>query len=112
MIRKRAGIPPVTESCIALRDRYRNERRIEMAVEEQRFYDVRRWLIGPQAYVAAYKVDVVYKMDPVTHITATVPTIKPMLHNVYHWEDYSYFMPILRAEMNKNTKLVQNPGYN
>lgn len=112
MIRTRAGMPHVTESGIALRDRYRNERRIEMAVEEQRFYDVRRWLIGPQSYVAAYKVDVVYKMDPVTRVTATVPTIKPMVHNAYKWEDYSYLMPILRAEMNKNPNLVQNPGYN
>ena len=111
MIRKRAGMPDVTESGIALRDHYRNERRIEMAVEEQRFYDVRRWLIGRQAYVAAYKVDVVYKMDPVTHVTATVPTITPMVHNTYAWEDYSYFLPISRSEMNKNSLLIQNPGY-
>ena len=112
MIRRRAGMPPVTESGIALRDRYRNERRIELAVEEHRFYDVRRWLIGPQSYVAAYKVDVVYKMDPVTHVTATTPTITPMVHNTYKWENYSYFMPILRTEMNKNPELIQNPGYN
>jgi starch-binding outer membrane protein, SusD/RagB family len=111
MIRKRAGMPPVTESGIALRDRYRNERRIEMAVEEQRFYDVRRWLIGPQSYVAAYRADVVYKMDPVTHITATIPTITPKVHNSYAWIDKAYFLPILRTEMNKNPKLIQNPGY-
>jgi len=112
MIRKRAGMPDVTESGIALRDRYRNERRIELAVEEHRFYDVRRWLIGPQAYVAAYKADVVYKMDPVTHVTATVPTIKRMAHSAYAWKDYSYFLPILRVELNKNSKLIQNPDYN
>jgi starch-binding outer membrane protein, SusD/RagB family len=111
MIRKRAGMPDVTESGIALRDRYRNERRIEMAIEEQRFYDIRRWLIGPQAYVAAYRVDVVYKMDPVTHVTATVPTITPAVHNAYAWLDKSYFLPILRTELNKNPKLIQNPGY-
>jgi hypothetical protein len=111
MIRKRAGMPDITDSGIALRDRYRNERRVEMAVEEQRFYDVRRWLIGPQAYVAAYKVNVVYKMDPVTHVTATVPTITPAVHNSYAWIDKAYFLPILRTEMNKNSKLIQNPGY-
>lgn len=111
MIRKRAGMPNVTESGITLRDRYRNERRIELAVEEHRFYDVRRWLIGPQAYVAAYKVNVVYKMDPVTKVTATVPTITPAVHNTYAWLDKAYFLPISRSEMNKNTKLIQNPGY-
>lgn len=111
MIRRRAGMPPVTESGIALRDRYRNERRIEMAAEDHRFFDVRRWVIGPQAYVAAYKVDVVYKMDPVTRVTATVPTIKPLVHNNYAWLDKAYFLPIFRAEMNRNTALIQNPGY-
>ncbi len=111
MVRKRAGMPDFTESGIALRDRYRNERRIELAVEEHRFYDVRRWLIGPQSYVAAYKVNVVYKMDPVTKVTATVPTITPAVHNTYAWLDKAYFLPISRSEMNKNTKLIQNPGY-
>jgi starch-binding outer membrane protein, SusD/RagB family len=111
MIRKRAGMPDVTESGTALRDRYQNERRIEMAIEEQRFYDVRRWVIGPKAYKAAYRVDVRYKMDPVTHITATIPTITPATHNAYAWIDKAYFLPILRTEMNKNPKLIQNPGY-
>jgi starch-binding outer membrane protein, SusD/RagB family len=111
MIRKRAGMPDFTETGIALRDRYRNERRIELAVEEHRFYDIRRWLIGPQSYVAAYKVNVVYPMDPVTHVTATVPTITPAVHVSYAWIDKAYFLPILRTEMNKNSKLIQNPGY-
>ncbi len=111
MVRTRAGMPPVTESGTALRDRYRNERRIELAAEDHRFFDVRRWVIGPQAYVAAYKVDVVYKMDPVTRVTATVPTIKPLVHNNYAWLDKAYFLPIFRAEMNRNTALIQNPGY-
>ena len=111
MIRTRAGMPPVTESGIALRDRYRNERRIELAVEDHRFFDVRRWVIGPQAYVASYKVDVVYKMDPVTRVTATVPTIKPLVHNNYAWLDKAYFLPIFRSEINRNPALIQNPGY-
>ncbi len=111
MIRKRAGMPDITDSGVELRDRLRNERRIEMVVEEQRFYDVRRWLIGPKAYEAAYKVDIVYKMDPVTHITSTTPTITPMVHQKYNWINKAYFLPILRTEMNKNNLLIQNPDY-
>src|SRR5206468_10892965 len=34
----------------SLRDEYRNERRIEMAFEEQRFFDVRRWMIAPTVF--------------------------------------------------------------
>ncbi|MBA2762360.1 MAG: RagB/SusD family nutrient uptake outer membrane protein, partial [Segetibacter sp.] len=46
-IRFRAGMPALTESGDALRRRYRNERRIEMAYEEQRYHDARRWMIAP-----------------------------------------------------------------
>src|SRR2546430_1427910 len=46
-LRHRAGMPDLT-AAPGLRDEYRNERRIEMAFEEQRFFDVRRWMIAPQ----------------------------------------------------------------
>ena len=41
-------MPPVTEIRDALRQPLPNERRIEMALEEQRFFDARRWMIAPQ----------------------------------------------------------------
>src|SRR5207237_8654648 len=47
-IRHRAGMPDLT-AAPGLRDEYRNERRIEMTFEEQRFFDVRRRMIAPQA---------------------------------------------------------------
>jgi hypothetical protein len=40
-------MPAVTESGDALRQRIRNERRIELAYEEHRYTDARRWLIAP-----------------------------------------------------------------
>jgi len=111
MVRKRAGMPDVTESGIALRDHYRNERRIELANESKRFYDVRRWLIAPQVYgEGAYKVLIVYELLP-DHTTATIPTITPVLHDPWAWIDKAYFFPIFRDEMNKNDKLIQNPDY-
>jgi len=111
MIRKRAGMPDITESGKALKERYRNERRIELAFERHRFFDVRRWLIGPEAYTpGSIKVDVVYKLQP-DKTTATVPTITPAVHYAYSWNDKAYFLPILRSEMNRNSALIQNPGY-
>lgn len=46
-IRKRAGMPPLPSGLNKeeFEKRYRNERRIELAFEEHRFYDVRRWKI-------------------------------------------------------------------
>jgi len=110
MVRKRAGLPGLTESGNDLRERYRNERRIELAFEEHRFYDVRRWLIGPKAYVNALASNVIYKLNP-DKTTATTPTVTHTVYETYSWNNKAYFLPILRDEMNKNNKLIQNPGY-
>ena len=50
MLRARAGMPDITDTGDALKERYRNERRIEMAFEQSRYFDVRRWLIGADVY--------------------------------------------------------------
>lgn len=110
MIRKRAGTPDITESGAALRDRHRHERRIEMAFEGNRFYDVRRWVLGPEGYVDLTGVDIRYKLNPDKTI-ATVPTIHPIMVQTRSWLDKAYFFPIMRNEMNKNNLLIQNPGY-
>lgn len=47
-VRDRANMPvlPAGLSQSQMRDRIRNERRIELAYEEHRYFDVRRWLIA------------------------------------------------------------------
>lgn len=49
-IRERAGMPllPIGLSAEDFQVRYRNERRVELAFEEHRFFDVRRWKILDQ----------------------------------------------------------------
>ncbi|MBL7736865.1 MAG: RagB/SusD family nutrient uptake outer membrane protein [Chitinophagaceae bacterium] len=111
MVRTRAGQPPVTESGTALRDRYRHERRIEMSLEDHRFYDVRRWVIGPEVYHPIHGVNIVYKLQP-DHTTATAPTITPFVVGDRKWVKASYYFPIPRTEMEKNDLLAQNPDYN
>lgn len=46
-VRKRAGMPdfPTGMTQEAFEKKYRNERRVELAFEEHRFFDVRRWKI-------------------------------------------------------------------
>lgn len=111
MIRKRAGMPDITESGADLRTRYRNERRIELAFEGHRFFDVRRWLIGQEAYHPLNGVTVLYKLNP-DKTTATIPTITPVQIQLGTWDNKAYFFPISRGEMNKSNLLVQNPKYN
>jgi len=109
-VRRRAGLPGLTESGDALRTRYRNERRIELAFEDHRFYDVRRWVIGPEALDVTTVADIVYKLNA-DHTTATVPTITHKVFETHTWQNKAYFLPILRNEMNKNDLLKQNPDY-
>jgi starch-binding outer membrane protein, SusD/RagB family len=122
-IRFRAGMPAITESGDALRQRYRNERRIEMVFEEQRYHDARRWMIAPttlgrkasiivvKGTLKAGKSVPIYKYDPANYdYTYTVGKIDPGKEN-RNWDDKIYFLPIHRDEMNRNNKLVQNPGY-
>jgi hypothetical protein len=123
MIRTRAGQPNLSSSLTgdALRQAYRQERRIELAFEDHRFWDVRRWLIGEVAYKQTSAVDVRYnttetavqsyrKADGTTY-GAPIYAKKDTPGDARAWDKKCYFFPIMRDEMNKNTKLVQNPGH-
>ena len=122
-IRFRSGMPAVTESGNALRDRYRNERRIEMAFEEQRYHDARRWMIAGSTLgnkvqiinvigtLKPGKTVTLYKYDPTSYdYQYKVVPMDPGKEN-RAWGDKMYFLPIHRDEMNRNKNLVQNPGY-
>lgn len=122
-IRFRAGMPAITASGQALRDEYRNERRIEMAYEEQRYHDARRWMIAPTTLGRTVQIIVIEgKLKP--NATAPSPyrhdenlytyTYTPEADNTVEnrkWVDKMYFLPISRDEVNKNSALKQNPGY-
>jgi hypothetical protein len=120
-IRTRAGQPDINVSGDALREAYRHERRIELAFEDHRFWDVRRWIIGPAAYHQTHAVDVKYVTDQaITSYRQPDGSTwgAPIYSNIPNpggdqraWDDKCYFFPIMRDEMGKNPQLVQNPGY-
>jgi len=123
-IRFRAGMPALTESGDALRQRYRNERRVEMVYEEQRYHDARRWMIAPTTLGRKLIFITVtgtlkpgqtapspYKHDETIYNYTYTPAIDNGIEN-RQWLDKMYFLPISLTEVNKNLKLIQNPGYN
>ncbi|MFD2582820.1 RagB/SusD family nutrient uptake outer membrane protein [Pedobacter vanadiisoli] len=123
-IRFRAGMPAVTATDQdGLRQMYRHERRIEMAYEEQRYHDTRRWLIANETLgrkVTYIKVTGKFKagktMSAPYHYDPTVYdyTYSPVEENAQEnrsWNDKLYFRPFSRDEVNKNNLLEQNPGY-
>ena len=111
-IRRRAGMPDLAAGP-GLRDEYRNERRVEMAFEEQRFFDVRRWMIAPQALSTnAGGINIFLEGTSRTD-RATWKNYRYETRKIQDraWNDKMYFMPIHRDELNRNSLLTQNPGY-
>jgi starch-binding outer membrane protein, SusD/RagB family len=121
-IRFRVGQPAVTATGDALRQAYRNERRIEMAYEEQRYHDARRWMIAKETLgrkanlinitgtFKSGKTLSTYRYDPefYNYVYKVLP-IDPGKEN-RTWLDKMYFVPIHRDEINRNGNLIQNPG--
>ena len=52
-IRRRAGIAELDAAGLTI-DRLRNERRVELAFEDKRFWDMRRWRIGTELFKNTY----------------------------------------------------------
>lgn len=122
-LRFRVGMPEITDTGAALRDRLRNERRVELVYEEHRYHDARRWLIAPETLgrgIKSMNIEAVLKPGQTPNVPYRFD--KSKYNYVYkvedntsnetrRWVDKMYYRPIPRDEMNKNDKLVQNPGY-
>ena len=115
-IRVRAGIPTIDEAwkkanhpekantAEGLREIVRRERQIEFYLENQRFWDLRRWkdagILGEKVWGMNIEGD--------TDETFFVPT---ELQNIRTFKQAQYLMPIPMTETNKVPHIVQNPGY-
>jgi hypothetical protein len=67
-LRRRVSMPAVATSITpeAFRDLIRNERRVELAFEDHRLWDVRRWMIAPETLSAPISgVNIKQTKDPV-----------------------------------------------
>jgi hypothetical protein len=122
-IRFRGGMPAITDTGDALRQRLRNERRIELVYEEHRYHDARRWMIAPTTVGRGIKaINVTTKLK--AGATARKPyrfdktvydytyTVEDNTSNeTRKWDDKMYYRVLTRDEIKRNSKLVQNPGY-
>ncbi|MCF2494726.1 RagB/SusD family nutrient uptake outer membrane protein [Dyadobacter chenhuakuii] len=109
-IRRRPGVMmPVLKAGLTqaqMREKIRNERRIELAFEEHRFYDVRRWKIANVTENApANGIEIGKSGNAFTYKVKEALTGKA-------FTEKQYWLPIPRAEIQaSNNKLEQNPGY-
>lgn len=109
-VRKRAGMPdfPAGMTKEAFEKKYRNERRVELAFEEHRFYDVRRWKILDQTdgFVTGMRIT-----RDGTDLTYTRIKLADRGTNA----DKYLILPLDAAEVQKMEALTgetwQNPGW-
>lgn len=106
-----------------MREFLRHERRVELAYEESRYYDVRRWMIAPEAGNKKLTgITIVGRLKPGK--TAELPYVHD--ESVYDytwtvlnlnyiekrkWDNKMYFAPIKLAETLRNPAIIQNPNY-
>lgn len=97
-IRTRSGMPAVNRAAYAdqgsLRELIRSERRVELALEGQRYMDIRRWEIAPQ-------------------VMKSIKNIRNSLAQERLWNDKLYLMPVPQSQIDLSEGLLtQNKGYN
>ncbi len=121
-IRSRASVnmPGITSSGTDLVRDYRNERAIELLLEDSRFFDLMRWKAAPghvdiairglsrvtMDWTGAQPGDLVGKLAYTYDVIPEAEVRTP-------WKgDYYYLFPIPNTEIKKsNNALKQNPGY-
>ena len=101
VLRNRADIqmPPFTEEGSKWVARYERERLVELAFENHRFWDVRRWKKGAQYF----KTIQVATISPALMLTRSTVNRQ--------WEEKFNFYPIPQIELIRNPKLQQNPEW-
>jgi hypothetical protein len=114
LIRKRAAITAgsparygikVGISKDEMRTLIQNERRVELAFEEHRFWDLRRWKIGEQVLNGK-----LHGLRGTKGITGTV-TYAPYEASSVVFTPKMYHMPLPYSEITKDQNLVQNEGW-
>lgn len=103
-LRQRAGmfLFPSGLSQTDFRDKLRNERQVELAFEDHRFWDIRRWKIG-QETTDIYAMDIT--------INGLDFLFEKKIIEVRLYEARMNLYPIPQSEINKNSNLTQNIGW-
>ena len=80
----------------------RKERTVELAFEDHRFWDIRRWMIG-DVVKDIYGVKITKKGSKYSYTPVKIQTRV--------WEEKMNLYPIAQSEIYKNGNLTQNDGW-
>jgi hypothetical protein len=108
-LRTRAGITTTIANGsltkTQMRDLIRNERRVELAFEEHRFWDIRRWKIAET--VLNGQLNGMQITNTGTSLTYQVVPVQTVFFDAARM----YWYPISFGDLSKNPNLIQNQGW-
>lgn len=120
-IRDRVNLPGYTIAELstqeAVRDAVRKERRVELAFEGFRYFDVLRWGIAEQELNHTFTGVKLSDNPTDRNYRGSGSTASPVDEDMYYqfetraWAAHNRYFPIPQAEMNVNKNLKQNEGY-
>ena len=103
VLRNREDIQmPPFEGSGDFTEHYRRERMVELAFEDHRFWDVRRWKSGGQAFTGVQAAELTLEDGSLMLRRKDLPR---------RWDDKYYLFPVPQSEIQKNPALGQNPGW-
>lgn len=103
------GMPPVPAGLTQaqMREVIRHERRVELAFEDHRAWDVRRWMLGETYFnVPLRGLEITKTSDNPATFSYRVINVEDRV-----FEPKMYFYPIPQTELNIATGWIQNPGW-
>ena len=118
-VRTRAKMPAVTATGTQLRDAIRQERRLELAFEQNRLYDIRRWkddsgkpviasILGPNGSFVQWNTNEATR-DPLEWANQGEASDKGATFDINR--DMVFPIPLYEITMS-NGSIEQNPGWN
>jgi hypothetical protein len=119
-LRDRVGMPGYSGMTKEkLRERIRNERRIELCFEDHRFFDERRWMIFEGQNVSSEKdkprYNQYYNLYGVVVTNPSNPVYEYVPADVHPTRSFTspknYLFPLPEDEVKRAPKLGQNPGW-
>lgn len=121
-VRTRVNLPALQLSELTsqekVRQAVRKERRVEMAFEGLRYFDVLRWNIASEVLNHTF-TGVKLSDDPnARNYRGSGSTASPVDKDMYYqfetrtWSAHNRYFPIPQNDLNVNKNLVQNEGYN
>ena len=102
-VRKAANMPEITATGEEFKSCVHRERRVVLAFEDHRFWDIRRWKIGKET-------NRIYRMK-ITRNSAGGFDYQKELLETRQWSEKMNLYPIPQSEYYINPNLGQNPGW-